>query len=32
MRRRTRVLRHGTDISFGKSLLRSVRDERETTA
>lgn len=29
MRRRTRVLRHGTDVSFGKRLLRG---EREITA
>lgn len=29
MRRRTRVLRHGSEISFGKRLLRG---ERETTA
>jgi len=29
MRRRTRVLRHGTDISYGKRVLRG---ERETTA
>jgi len=26
MRRRTRVLRHGTDVSYGKRLLRRVRE------
>jgi trehalose-6-phosphate synthase len=32
MRRRTRVLRHGTDVSYGKRLLRRVREgaNRET--
>jgi hypothetical protein len=26
MRRRTRVLRHGSDVSYGKRLLRRARE------
>ena len=29
MRRRTRVLRLGTDVSFGKRLMRGVRGVKE---